>query len=467
MLLLLLPLVLTAVPAIPSASELQANLDAAIAAGAATFAVPAGTYNFSTANFNVFGATHGLRLLAAGATALFHGTSGVNVTNCADLHVSGLTIDYASPEPHGRRGVPGITYNVWNSTRVTSEDVTILRAPFFAVTAFNGGGGHVFRRFRLPSGTADPGPCPYRHQRDAFHFSDLRQGVTLEDSDAADFGDDFFNSHNTIMLALAVEEEEEEGPAGQPRTSALLINPHLQNVRTGRNTVYGTNCVLENLRGGDRLTFFAPINGSSDISAAAAFAPVPRSGSCAVRGVTERVRDAAVLAAAAALGANFSRSYFTEDFDASDVWRVRFAAPLPAAVVAGSLVNVDSFSTPGTVIRNNTFTNTRYNLGRFKSAGGAIVNNSFSRAGAHNLEITPLLQYFEGPVLVRDVTVAGNTFAGVGATPVHCSPFCNPKTCPYGNCSKCPDCARDYSPWATNTTVRDNTFLEGPEAQRT
>ena len=435
--------------AVSSAAELQAQLNAAIAARAPTFTIPAGTYNFSTANLNVSGATS-LLLVADGATALFRGAAGVNITNCEALHVRGLSITYESPVPHGRRGVPGITYNVFNSSSVLSEDITIFRAPFFAVTAFNGGGGHIFRRFNLPGGIVpDPGPCPYPHQRDAFHFSDMRRGVTLEDSVASDFGDDFFNSHNTIMLVLA-----RESPS-----SLLIINPHVQNVRWREgwwlNTVYGTNSVLENVGGGDTMSFFAPVNVTSVDSAD--FAPRPRSAApCVVAGATERVGDATVLAAASALASSFARSYGTVGFDASDVWRVQFTVPLPHAVVQGSLVNVDSFSTPGTIVRNNTFNNTRYNLGRFKSNGGRIVNNTFSRAGVPNLEITPLLQYFEGNLpTVRDVVVEGNVITGEGAFPIHCSPFCS-NACPYGNCSKCPDCGHD-SAWAVNITLSGNT----------
>merc|ERR1712167_439652 len=98
------------------------------------------------------------------------------------------------------------------------------------------------------------------------------------------------------------------------------------------------------------------------------------------------------------------------------------------------------------------------------SDGGAIINNTFSHAGW--LEITPLLQYFEGKLpYVRDVTVSGNTFAGDcgGATDswqcVHCSPgdFCNSK-CPPHNCSKCIDCAKD-SPWAKNISVSHNHMM--------
>ena len=76
----------------------------------------------------------------------------------------------------------------------------------------------------------------------------------VEDSVISGFGDDYFNSHNTIMLVLA-----RESP-----TSLLVINPHLQNVVKAKgqpiiqnkNTVYGTNCVLQNLRPGDEIHFF-------------------------------------------------------------------------------------------------------------------------------------------------------------------------------------------------------------------
>ena len=194
---------------------------------------------------------------------------------------------------------------------MVSEDVAIYRAPFFSVTAFNGGGGHVFRRFYLPRDPAT-GPTgrptdPWNHERDAFHFTDLRRGVLVEDCDASGFGDDFFNAHNTLMIVLRVESA----------TSLLLVNPHLQNVAYGRNTVYGTNCVLENVRAGDEMSFFAYPD-TQDCEAAA----LGRGASVAA-GSPERVDDAATLADAAGLARSMQANYSTIAFDASDVWRVR------------------------------------------------------------------------------------------------------------------------------------------------
>ena len=205
---------------VPSAPELQAQLDAAVHRRDPVFTIPPGTYNFTTNNLEITGAT-ALRVVAARVTLWFGATGarmpGVNISNCDRVNVSGpLTIDYYGLR-HTRRGSPGITYNLLNSSDVTSEDITIVKAPFFSVTAFNGGGGHVFRRFHLPADTATDASGrptdPWPHERDAFHFSDLRRGVVLEDSDAAGFGD----VRRPNWLAH---------PFGPFVTRSLLCHPH-------------------------------------------------------------------------------------------------------------------------------------------------------------------------------------------------------------------------------------------------
>jgi hypothetical protein len=232
----------------------------------------------------------------------------------------------------------------------------------------------------------------------------------------------------------------------------LLINPHLQNVAYGRNTVYGTNCVLENVRDGDAMSFYA----YPDLADCKA---VPLGGSASVAaGNPVQVTDAATLADAAVLAQAMQTNYSTIQFDASDVWRVQFKTAVSAAVDRSALVNIDAFSTPGTIIRNNHFNGSKYNLGRFKSNGGAIINNTFTHAGA-NLEITPLPWYFEGNLpVVRDVLVADNTFIGEGTDPIHCGPYCGQTRPPKNSkCAKCAVCAHG-SPWTTNITVAANTY---------
>ena len=210
-----------------SASELQAQLSAAIRSRAPAFTIRPGAYNFTTNNMNISGASR-LRVVAAGVTIWFGGTAGLNISNSEGLHISGLSINYYNP-PHGRLGVPGITYNLLNCTNVVSEDITIYKAPFFSVTAFNGGGGHVFRRFFMPNDTAtDPETGrpddPYPHQRDAFHFTDLRQGVTVEDSYASGFGDDCKIVMLSPICLLSISLIQEVSPF---QTSTVTIRSRL------------------------------------------------------------------------------------------------------------------------------------------------------------------------------------------------------------------------------------------------
>lgn len=117
------------------------------------------------------------------------------------------------------------------------------------------------------------------------------------------------------------------------------------------------------------------------------------------------------------------------------LWQVNFTEPLPpltwAALTAPRastrgppIATVDEINMAGAVIRNNTFTKTACNLGRFKSPGGSITGNRFSDASLRNLEVTPLLQWFEGPIVLDGMQIENNIFTGVGADPIHCGPLC-------------------------------------------
>jgi hypothetical protein len=116
--------------------------------------------------------------------------------------------------------------------------------------------------------------------------------------------------------------------------------------------------------------------------------------------------------------------------------------------------------------RNNTFTDTNCNLGRFKSSHSIIEGNVFRNAKIPSLELAWLpqvrktapflsnfpmkniawftmtgsgptqwktqkravfefewlLQFFEGPVMLENVSVVGNHIQGEGKQPIHCGP---------------------------------------------
>lgn len=196
-----------------TAAELQAKVVAAIASHQPTVDVPGGAYLFNTSggtDFLILGASN-LRIRAlAPVTLWFAGSAGVNLTDSTDVQLVGSsntafagpawTLDYDPPPT--KQELAGSTLNLLNCTRVLAEDVTIRAAPYMAVTAWNGGGAHVFRRLTF----GPPKPGAYRGLvglRDATHFSDQRIGPTIVDSVIGYTGDDFFvSTHNLCTLCL-------------------------------------------------------------------------------------------------------------------------------------------------------------------------------------------------------------------------------------------------------------------------
>ena len=81
-----------------------------------------------------------------------------------------FAVDYS---PAWTRRTAGVTFQLTNSSDCAVDGLTILSSPTMAVTGFNGGGGHTFRRlaFAPPRGNAT-----VTVSRDAMHFSDLRRG---------------------------------------------------------------------------------------------------------------------------------------------------------------------------------------------------------------------------------------------------------------------------------------------------
>eukprot|EP01051_Picozoa_sp_SAG22_P005058 SAG22_NODE_289_length_12942_cov_6.674531_8_plen_554_part_00 len=436
-----------------TAAQLQRRVDAAIDNGAPSVDVPGGAYLFNSSggtDFLILGASKlEIRALAP-VTLWFAGGAGVNITDSTDVQLvgssggggpgagrAGWILDYDPPATAQVKA--GSTLNLLNCTRVLAEDVTIRAAPYMAVTAWNGGGAHVFRRLTfelLPFGPTQRNESrPKVGLRDATHFSDQRVGPTIEDSIIGFTGDDFFNVHTTLMVVLRCE---------TPK-SCLVINPHLF-VDIPRNTAYGTNSVMGTVLPGDKMSFFGwP---QADMRASKQGGPLsvasteevtdPELLAEAATLVPELAGDAAAAAAAdsggglvgagsASRGASGGWTQFTNKtvgWNAKELWRVHFESAVPAGVGRAGIITIDTISNAGAKIINTHFINTTCNLGRLKSSNALIQGCTFENARIPNLEITYLPQFFEGPVTISNVTLADNLFLGDGPSPIHCGPLC-------------------------------------------
>lgn len=453
-----------------AAVKLQRLVDGAVAAGARTITVPGGKAYFGLHNFNITGAV-GLRVLPSSPLQLlFGGATGVNVTDCVDLDLSDFSIGYVEGAEGRRDGIhdgrppvtkhelaalgskAGITLNLLNCTRVTVRNANISNGWFMIVTAWNGGGDHRFDGVRF-------GPGIGRVSRDALHFSDQRKGPTFENCMIGYTGDDLFNIHTTLMVVLRCE-----------AAACYVVNPHLSGPGM-RNTVYGSNSVMEMVGPGERMSFWRwP-------TARLATAPVGPGPATVVSAA--RVGDAALLAEAATLVPELeehrrlnpvSLRNTTVGWHAWDLWHVEFAGPVPAGVGRTTYVQIDTINNSGTVLRNNLFTDTNCNLGRFKSSHSVIHGNTFRNAKIPSLELSWLPQFFEGPVVLENVSLTQNVITGEGARPVHCGPGCGLEGCLYdgkdapvhpwteAGCPECPDCFAGDTAWTRGIHLAGNTI---------
>ena len=92
--------------------------------------------------------------------------------------------------------------------------------------------------------------------------------------------------------------------------------------------------------------------------------------------------------------------------------------PPPTPIPTASLASVNELGSAGARFVDNRFTNTTCSA-RWKSSDAVIANNSWANAG-HNLEITYLQSWLEGPPLISNISLTGNMFYyGAGVNPIH------------------------------------------------
>jgi hypothetical protein len=359
-------------------------------------------------------------------------SSGINVSSSVGVTIKGVAVDYAPRSlsdgpcamplrpapPSPPAGTPTkqfnsgrkFTLNLFNSSRCVVEDLTIRHAPFMAITSFLGDGGHVFRRVVF-----QPDPKNSNAMiagKDGLHESDVRHGLQFLDSTIHGTADDFFNFHNTLQLVYKCDTFSR---------SCLIINPHIDAVPL--NTIYGSARVLSNVRSGDVFSFYPLACHNAGECINSTFTNL------ATLSVTEthEVTDTTLLREVAAWSVKTytNKSNGLMHFgEGSDLWNISFAAA-PAAdfakLCATNLVNVDTMSGSGAVIDSCVFSVTACNLGRIKTSDTRVTNTTMSQAVGHNLEITGLQVWFEGPVSMNNINVSNNTFIGEGNSVVHIS----------------------------------------------
>jgi hypothetical protein len=372
---------------------------------------------------------------------------GINISSSVDVTLRFAAIDYlpkarvlfcANPRAGCMKGVgpsgPGITIHMLNSSQAVIEDVVVHAAPYMVVTSFNGEGGHTLRRLRFEPN--EPGQALVA-EKDGIHESDVRRGITVEDSIIGFLNDDFFNVHSNLLVVYKCE-----------RRSCLVMVPHVV-----PGEPQGFISLLQAARPGDTISFFPliPKGRQSDSNqetlefpAVPNQTPVKKLKPLFAKGATiqrlEKITDPVIQAQASAFAVAISNNHtnnlmhfagpsFAPDcFGPAtcphpvDLWRVTFETALPSVVPNASLAGVNELGSAGARFVGNNFTHTTC-AARWKSSHSTIANNSFSYS-SHSLTITYLQSWLEGPALISNVSIAGNIFHyGEGVNPIQPNPI--------------------------------------------
>ena len=366
---------------------------------------------------------------------------GINISRSSNVTVSFAAIDYLpkarvlfckNPRAGCAEGVgpsgPGITVHLVNSERIVIEDVAIHAAPYMAITSFNGEGGHTLRRVRFELN--EPGQALVA-EKDGIHEADVRRGITVEDSTIGFLNDDFFNVHSNLLVVCSCEGD-----------SCLVMNPHVV-----PGEPQGFISLLDGAHAGDTMSFFPLIPKPPDEESTSTpiSAPItklkPLFAEASIVQRLEKITDPAMQAQASAFAVaasnattnnlmHFAGPSFAPDcFGPAtcphpvDLWRVTFEAPLPLRVPNASLAGINELGSAGARFVGNNFTTTTC-AARWKSSNSTIANNTFSHASGQSLTITYLQDWLEGPALISNVSILGNTFHfGEGVDSIEPNPF--------------------------------------------
>ena len=319
------------------------------------------------------------------------------------------------------------TYVIGNSSRVTTEDVTVYSSKSLNFYELDGFGAHVYRRVRV---TRRDGQL-IGSNADCFHSIDVQHGPLIVDSELAYCLDDFFNIHNTIHILLPPGPRRGRGSLSS--TTATLINARITDCHSRPAAIapydpsnettasldqwYGDTSPMTNaVPGSDTLhcqtfnTFKQALGGERVL--------------LRKRHITNPNRTS--LKAAAALQQQISREtgvHYAMAWCGVELWEVDLGDLGGWNTTAEPVLMCDvaRFGASGAAVINSSFHHTTCNMGRMKASGSRVVGSRFANASSANLEITGLQNWLEGPMLIDNVTVADNSFPGTrnGDSNVH------------------------------------------------
>lgn len=330
----------------------------------------------------------------------------------------------------------GQTWTVYNSTRVTSQNITITGGGDFAILEWGGGGGHVYdgvvlerpsasvvaqvvtardmQRRSAANGTALAhtagahldGPVPKGHllssNCDAFHSFSTRVGPTVTRCRFGDQGDDFLNFHNRVQVVL---------DAGDSATRpALIVDvgdvPPLQHTGQGSGLQNSARS-FESVMAGDSVRVFSVASDGRTRTAA---------GFITAAGRPHLLRDAATVGKALKVLDALPFKITGIAREAVAVWSLPVAPTSnSSAARPGDIVTYDGMSSAGGSVLDNHFQFAYDNAFRLQASNTTVRGNTFANCSG-GVHVVFDAAFMEGSAGILDITIEDNVFFGVAGS---------------------------------------------------
>jgi len=312
----------------------------------------------------------------------------------------------------------GFTLHILNSTQVQTRNSAIHGAPGFAISEYDGHGGHSYINVSLGRRHVSPdahtmcgisNPTGGRlclgmiaSNNDALHSSGCKYGPSFTGGELSYCLDDWVNIHSRAQVVTKQVDARH----------IIMIDPRLSIARSVLDDFpYGNAETLTNARPGDQMSFFTSGNlsnlGSARISS--------------IHRTTWSHDTPTIEQAQQLLDSKYNRTIGLDAgmhcrrFGCSPrVWRVAFESDIPwreGESTGGVVASLDSWGASGAVVKDSHLHHGRYGI-RWKSSDATITGN---RISARYVEISPLEYYMEGPFELSNITVINNSFSECAA----------------------------------------------------
>eukprot|EP01047_Picozoa_sp_COSAG01_P008036 COSAG01_NODE_311_length_19072_cov_73.511727_24_plen_445_part_00 len=300
----------------------------------------------------------------------------------------------------------GYTYNVENSTRVTTEDLAVHATGYMGVYEADGGGGHVYRRFSLVPRNGRI----ISSNADGLHSEDVDVGPTILDSKFSSMLDDFLGVHATLLLVQSVE-------TSGTSTSLRVVHPHVSDLNTFGSTDhwYGTSEPMLRVQAGDALDLFDPLTFAKvgTVTAKSAAKLLSPSSAKPWQSAISKAADE-LFPDCCTHFPDFEVEHYKLQHFANSVYEVELTASPPKAASNATILKyvlqIQKTQNAGAVVRNCSFHTSTGFFARWKSSNSVLEGNTWLDTRGQNLEIQMLPSYFEGPSHISNISINNNVF---------------------------------------------------------